>query len=366
MPLFITPFLKKVSERLDEMDIADKGIKGIEATAIHELLSRGQCLCGTDLKEGTLAYKNVEKYIDYIPPKSVGVLVREMQDCINANDEKARNFVEEFEELYQTIQKQKARIDELEREDKDVLAEIAAIGNVDTTDAEANLSRYKRMIGELREEQQRKISEKTRKESERETAENNFNMYRSKSEKAKEYQLYYKYAQAMHHWVNRQYSDKEREMRERLNTYVRELFDNIYSGDRDIYIDEKYNINITYNGTIVDDTGGLRVIQYFAYVGGLVKLAYEVMKERAEEGEGESDAELGEQYPLVLDAAFSHADQTHTQNIARELANATSQLIFAVMEKDWQYARSGLVGKVGRMYELQKIDETEVKIVEVK
>ena len=366
MPLFITPFLKKVSERLDEMDIADKGIKGIEATAIHELLSRGQCLCGTDLKEGTLAYKNVEKYIDYIPPKSVGVLVREMQDCINANDEKARNFVEEFEELYQTIQKQKARIDELEREDKDVLAEIAAIGNVDTTDAEANLSRYKRMIGELREEQQRKISEKTRKESERETAENNFNMYRSKSEKAKEYQLYYKYAQAMHHWVNRQYSDKESEMRERLNTYVRELFDNIYSGDRDIYIDEKYNINITYNGTIVDDTGGLRVIQYFAYVGGLVKLAYEVMKERAEEGEGESDAELGEQYPLVLDAAFSHADQTHTQNIARELANATSQLIFAVMEKDWQYARSGLVGKVGRMYELQKIDETEVKIVEVK
>lgn len=65
LPLLITPFLSKVSSRLDEMDIADKGIKGIEATAIRELLSRGECLCGTDLKPGTLAYKNVEKYIDY-------------------------------------------------------------------------------------------------------------------------------------------------------------------------------------------------------------------------------------------------------------------------------------------------------------
>ena len=30
-------------------DIEDKGIKGIEAAAIKELLARGYCLCGTDL-----------------------------------------------------------------------------------------------------------------------------------------------------------------------------------------------------------------------------------------------------------------------------------------------------------------------------
>lgn len=258
-------------------------------------------------------------------------------DCITANDENAKNFISDFEELYKRIQKNKCKIAALETEDKEVLAEISAIGKVSTVDAEENLSRYKRMISELREELSKKISEKTRRESERETAENNFNMYRSKSEKAKEYQLYYKYAQAMYYWVNKQYSEKEAQMRDRLNKYVTELFDNIYSGNRDIYIDDKYNINITVNGEIVDDTGGLRVIQYFAYVGGLVKLAYEVMQERTDE-EGNAQ-ELGEQYPLVLDAAFSHADQTHTQNIARELANATSQLIFAVMEKDPFFAK---------------------------
>ena len=120
---------------------------------------------------------------------------------------------------------------------------------------------------------------------------------------------------------------------------------------------------MTYNGSAVDDTGGLRVIQYFSYVGGLVKLAYEVMKEKDEDGNSQS---LGEQYPLVLDAAFSHADDIHTKNIAKELSKATSQLVFALMRKDWLYAEEGLTGKVGKMYELKKIDETEVRIIEVR
>ena len=360
--LFVTPFLRDVSKRLSEMDVADKGIKGIEAPAIYELLERGVCLCGTDLKPGTMAYKSVEKYIDYIPPKAVGSLVRDMTESIEANDDRARHFAEEFEEIYLSIQKCRSKLNALDEEEREKLAEIARIGKVDTTDAENNLSTYKRRIYDLKTELDQKISERGRRESERETAENNFNMHKAKNQKAEEYSQYYAYAQALYNWVNKQYADKEQAMRERLNEYVRELFNNMYSGNRDIYIDEKYNINITYKGSVVDDTGGLRVIQYFAYVGGLVKLAYEVMQERDAEEEGHA---LGEQYPLVLDAAFSHADQTHTQNIARELAGAASQLIFAVMEKDWAYAKTGLVGKIGRTYELNKIDETEVQIVEV-
>ena len=74
---------------------------------------------------------------------------------------------------------------------------------------------------------------------------------------------------------------------------------------------------------------------------------------------------MGEYYPLVLDAAFSHADETHTKSIARELSNSVRQLIFAVMPKDWTYAKEGLVGKISKIYELKKIDESEAQIVEV-
>ena len=78
------------------MNVADKGIKGIEAKAIRELLHRGECLCGTDLKEGSLAYKNVEKYIDYVPPKSIGTLVRDLKETISINRESNKEFVKKI------------------------------------------------------------------------------------------------------------------------------------------------------------------------------------------------------------------------------------------------------------------------------
>ena len=364
MPLFIMPFLDKAADRLREMDVADKGIKGIEATAILELLGRGVCLCGTDLKPGTLAYKNVEKYIDYIPPKSVGTLVRDMLETIDGNEEKSKKFIEEFEDIYKDIQKNKARIDELEREEKEKLAEIAKIGNVDTTDAEQNLYTYKQRINELTDELEKRCSEEGSKRSEISTAENNFNMYKSKSDKAKEYHLYYSYAEALYNWVNVNYNKKEQSMRERLSDYVAELFNNMYSGKREVVIDDQYNISVVSDDGNMALTGGLKVIAYFAFVGGLVKLAYEVMQEREQDEEGNAQT-LGEHYPLVLDAAFSHADETHTKNIAKELAGAAHQLVFAVMPKDWAYAKEGLTGKVSKIYELKKIDESEAQIVEV-
>lgn len=362
LALFLTPLLGKTADKLVELDVNDKGIKGIEAKAIRELLHRGECLCGTDLKEGSAAYKSVEKYIEYVPPRSIGVLVSDMQDKIAEYSEKNKQYVSKMEDLYSEILNCRTRIDELEREDKEILIKIREIGEFDTNEAEKNLTIYKGRLRSLREELQRKNSEKGSLGSAIETATNNFNMYKNKNKEVREYQVYYKYAEAIYNWVQDNYEQKEQQVRDKLNKHIKELFDNMYTGHRDISIDEKYNINLTFNGKDVDITGGLRVIKYFSYVGALVKTAYEVMKEREDGDNGEM---LGEQYPLVLDAAFSHADSTHTKNIARQLASATSQLIFAVMEKDWNYAKEGLDGHVARIYELQKISETEVKIVEV-
>jgi len=114
------------------------------------------------------------------------------------------------------------------------------------------------------------------------------------------------------------------------------------------------------NGQALDDTGGLRVIQYFAYVGGLVQLASEIMAERNEE------EKLGEDYPMVLDAAFSHADEGHVKAISKELAASTKQLVLAIMPKDWNYAKQVIQESVAHMYQLEKLNETSVVIKDVK
>ena len=141
-----------------------------------------------------------------------------------------------------------------------------------------------------------------------------------------------------------------------------ELFQNMYARDRSVEIDDEYRIVSKVNGVETPLTGGVRVTQYFAYVGGLVKLAYQIKNERQND---EASGLAGEQYPLVLDAAYSNADDIHTLNISRELSNSVNQLIFALMKKDWQFAKDGLDGKISRMYQLVSVDDWEAKIEEV-
>jgi len=97
LPLLVSSLTSPARDRLKEMDVADKGIKGIEAPAILELLKRGTCLCGTQLNEGSLAYKNVQNYINFIPPKNVGTLAVEMIETIDKMEEDAKEFACDFE-----------------------------------------------------------------------------------------------------------------------------------------------------------------------------------------------------------------------------------------------------------------------------
>ncbi len=348
------PLLDAARVRLNKMDLSDKGIKGLEVPAIKALLKRGYCLCGTDLKDGTLAYKNVEKYIDILPPKSVGILVSELQDKIAQSEYSGKEYVEQSVSAYKDIQYSIQKIHDLEREEQEALDELKKIGVVDTQQYERDLSQYKQRLVQLRDEERIKISSQTTQKTIIDTASNNYNMYISKSKKNAEYALYYEYAQRILEWVNTTYEEKEQSLRDKLSKAVTELFNNIYTGNRKVTIDANYNINIIPPA----DTDGIKAIQYFSYVGGLVQVTRQVMQERKE---GES---YGEEYPLVLDAAFSHTDTNHTKAIAVELSKVTRQLIFAVMDKDWEHVGDKIGDRIVKTYKLNKINEDEVVIEE--
>ena len=179
-------------------------------------------------------------------------------------------------------------------------------------------------------------------------------MHKAKSNKNQKYVTCYAYAQEVYKWLSATYNEKETSVRKALETNVTELFNRIYKGNRKVTIDENYNISIY----PMADTGGVKAIQYFSYVGGLVQLACKAMQER-------SNGDLsGGEFPLVLDAAFSHTDRMHTKAIALELSKVTKQLIFAVMDKDWEHVSEDISYKICKTYKLRKTSEDEVVIEE--
>lgn len=361
LSLFSIPLFNKVKSKLSQMDLDDKsGIKGIEGPAIKELLRRGECLCGTDLKEGSIAYKTIEKYINILPPVNISESIREMFDLMSKFEEDGADFINTYRQDYRDIQFCINKINTLEREETSLLSELSKTTQINDKQYEDDLRTYKKRLSDLRNEKEECISTITTLNNTIETATNNYNMYKSKSEKNKENQLYFEYAEAIYNWINDDYSIKESSLRTRLNAAVTELFNNMYSGKREVEIDSNYNMTVKVDGKPLALTGGLNIIQYFSFVGGLVKLAREVMNER------NGDTEIyGEEYPLVLDAAFSHADDGHVETISKELSTVTNQLIFAVMQKDWNYVEDGIKDKICRVYSLNKINEKEIIIEEV-
>lgn len=171
------------------------------------------------------------------------------------------------------------------------------------------------------------------------------------------------YAEAIREWLAETYKEKELTIREDLETKVNEIFERMYHGHRRVAIDAKYHVELL--TTISDreiaagESEGSNRVKNFAFIAGLVALAKgKIVTDNSENGINLSS----EPYPLVMDAPFSNADETHTANISKVLPEIAEQVIMFVMQKDWNYAEPVMNDRVGQRYHLDKISETLTRL----
>lgn len=171
------------------------------------------------------------------------------------------------------------------------------------------------------------------------------------------------YAEAIREWLEETYREKELTIREDLETKVNEIFERMYHGHRRVAINAKYHVELL--TTVADkeiaagESEGSNRVKNFAFIAGLVALAKgKIVTDSSENGINLSS----EPYPLVMDAPFSNADETHTANISKVLPEIAEQVIMFVMQKDWNYAEPVMSDHVGQRYHLNKISETYTRL----
>ena len=59
MDFFSEPYIDSALRFLKTTKVEDKGIKGLTAQTLKELLTRGVCVCGCKLDKGSAAYQHV-------------------------------------------------------------------------------------------------------------------------------------------------------------------------------------------------------------------------------------------------------------------------------------------------------------------
>lgn len=165
------------------------------------------------------------------------------------------------------------------------------------------------------------------------------------------------YVRALYKKALYEYESGSKEILQKMREVLQEVFKKMYHGNRDITLSDDYKISLTAEGSTLDASKGLETVKNFAFITTLLKVASERVKENTELS--------AEPYPLVMDAVFSNTDEKHIRNICDELPAMAEQAILAIMDKDWNVAKSSLVDNVGKAYRINKISESETHIEEV-
>lgn len=357
LQLYTQPLLGRAYDFLSAVKIDDKGVCDLTAPTILELLKRGRCICGAELCEGNDAYKHLVEELKYVPPESIGNTVRHYRERLNSFSRNADHTFDSLTSRYQEIYRSKARIQEWEDELADISVQIK--GKDSMKQYETELIDVKSRLKELNAKKERLIRDDATLKNEIDRYKKVYDSLIAVSGKNKETMLLIQYAEEILDWLSSTYKEKEAFIREELEAKVNNIFEQMYHGHRRVSIDQKYQVTLL---TTIEDkevaageSEGSNRVKSFAFIAGLVALAKEKLIANAG---GEGFNLSSEPYPLVMDAPFSNADETHTANISKVLPEIAEQVIMFVMQKDWRYAEPVMAARVGKQYQLKKLSET--------
>ena len=352
LQMFAQPLLGRASDFLAATKIDDKGIRDLTAPTIRELIKRGRCICGADD-----AYKHLMEELNYVPPESIGNTVRHYREKLNSFSRNADHTYDSLTSRYQEIYRSKARIQEWDDELTDISVQIK--GKENMKQYEVELTDVKKRLRDLNDKKERLIRDDATLKNDIERYKKVYDSLVAVSGKNKETMLFIQYAEEILDWLSTTYKEKEAFIRDALETKVNHIFEQMYHGHRRVSIDQRYQVTLL---TTIEDkevaageSEGSNRVKSFAFIAGLVALA----KEKLIANAGEEGFNLSsEPYPLVMDAPFSNADETHTANISKVLPEIAEQVIMFVMQKDWRYAEPVMASRVGKQYTLKKQSET--------
>ena len=336
-------------ELLANTEQIDKGVPDIHERTINYLMNRGICICGNPITEGSAECMQLQKLLQYIPPQSIGTLVRNFalkcKTCINSR-------VDLFDLIQDTLKDLTTRQESntnLQQNIENIEEQLK--GFTDIGEYQRRLEKYRDDLRRKTAEKEQLIQELGNLETKIERVETEIREHSLKSKNNRQIEVFKAYALRLYEVLKEQYTEKETEIRKELETSINEIYSDIYSGEVTLQIDSNYNIRTNTAGFINVETGtaqGISII--FAFIAGVIKMARKNDK---------NDLLSTEPYPLVMDAPLSSFDKNRIQTVCETLPNIAEQVIIFIKDTDGDIAQKHLSEKIGKQYSFKKVNELE-------
>lgn len=340
---FGMPEIKKSLEFLQDVNAEVECVPGMNQDATSFLLKRGICICGTHLDPGSKPYQLVMQEHRKLPPETIGAVVMNYKHVAEGYLAGSESYYSDLEDAYKEIRSIQRHIGELEEDVENQSKQI-----LDDTDAKAIESKRREAHTkylDAKDDYDQAIADIGGCNRDIKNYQEAIEKYAKSSTKNRRLMRYITYTTVIRDWLTNTYEEKEKKVRTELEKRVNQNFKKMYHGVRSIIIDDKYRVK--YSDVTTEESDGLKAVKSFAFIASLVSMA----KDRILD---DDEMQLGQVYPLVMDAPFSNVDEIHINNICQILPNTANQVIMAVMQKDWEYAAKNLNQYVGKSYSIVK------------
>lgn len=357
---FSKSMIQKSLEILANEDFAGVDIPAVNIKTIQYLLKRERCLCGEPLKVGTKAYDTVYNLADYLPPKEIGSYIGDFKNNVKTRVGDEKNLMETLNENMTIISKQTDDILGLQ----DTITELNNKLNGSSVLEEVNkIQQEITTCDKIINQSNRDIESLSRESGELNAQINNLETKRGtlalQDEKNRTIEIYKAYAEKIYEELLSVYNDSEKEIRERLETTINEIFNQIYNGDLSLSIDEKYHISVyvnSFDGDVETSTAqSISVI--FAFITGIIKMAKEKNVLSAN-----NELLTSEPYPLVMDAPLSAFDKRRIKTVCETLPTIAEQVIIFIKDTDGELAEEYMGDRIGTHYFFAKHNEFETSL----
>lgn len=343
----------KIREQIKKSSLHDKGIEGIDGKAIDSILKMGKCICGCDLSINSKAREELENWKKFLPPESYSVLLKGLEVNMKHIDENNNSFYDNFNKYYEEYNDKINQKDILLNKINENEKKIADIGDKDLSELNREYLELGNMIANKNQSigsSKAEIEGYKDKLRIREEARSNLAVSNNLNEVIR-----YKVdicQKLINDFTNR-LNQKEKQVKENLQTKTSELLSKMLSSNKIIEIEDDYNFTITdeYKTTTLSE--GEKIVTSFAFVGAIITVAKSFIEK--EENNKNDDSK----FALVMDAPFAKLDLAHRKSVTEQIPNLTDQIILFSADSQWDdVVKNSLSSKIGVMYNIKKLESS--------
>ncbi len=307
---------------------------GIKKQFVQALLSRQECICGSELIDGTDNYNKVKSWMERAGVADVEEAAIRMETQVNEKEQQVTDFWQELDTYQQNISQWRIELAQVENELLETKKKLRYYPDQEIQNLQQRLDTIETTIRELTLDQGANQQQLTLLDKAIATQSRKINQQQLKAQKQSLAQKRIQVTQEAIERINEVRLRLERQFRLSLEQRVQEIFSSISFTPYIPRLSKEYELQLIENTSgisvpVAASTGENQILS-LSFIGGIIDRVREWSQKNTLMGPDSST------FPIVMDSPFGSLDEIYRRQVAQSIPQLANQLIVLVTKTQWR------------------------------